>query len=155
MRRVIALCGVLVLAACGEPLDGETVAFETLAQGSGYEPGCAEGPDDRLIRDEAAWASYWTQVHPGAAPARPAVDFASQSVLASCGQRPSPGYAYEITDVQVAVDAPVAAVTVTDREPGPNCVHPAVVVYSHHAVRIDAVVDAADFAHEALAGPPC
>ncbi len=155
MRRVIVLCGVLTLAACGESLEGETVAFETLAQGSSYEPGCVEGPDDRLIRSEAAWASYWTQVHPGTVPERPAVDFENASVLASCGLRPSPGYAYEITDVRVAVDAPVAVVTVTDRQPGPNCAHPAVVVYSHHAVRINAVVDAADFAHEPVAAPPC
>ena len=155
MRIAILGCMALALGGCEAPLPGDPVAFETLAQGSTFEPGCVEGPDDRLIRSEAAWASYWTQVHPGTAPERPAVDFASESVLATCGPRPSPGYAYEITDVQVAVDAPVATVAVTDRQPGPNCVHPAVVVYSHHAVRIDTVVDAADFAHETLAGPPC
>jgi len=149
------LSGALLLAACEAPLPGDPVAFETYASGSSYEPGCMESPDGRLIRSEAAWAGYWSQVHPGTAPARPDVDFATASVIATCGPQPSPGYSYEITEVRVATDAPVASVTVTDHQPGPNCVNPAVVVFSHHAVKVDTVLEAADFAHEALAGPPC
>ena len=145
----------VLLAGCGEAPPTEPVAFATLGEGTSYQPGCGERHDDRLIRDALAWESYWNEVHPGTPPARPSVDFTAASVLTTCGARPSPGFSDVITEVGVVEDAPVALVTVTDYTPGPNCASPAVVIYGHHAVRVDRVLESADFTHEAATGPPC
>jgi hypothetical protein len=160
--RIVVSCAVLLLAACapggGESLDGNKEAagdgeWEALGQGSSYQPGC-DAVADLLIRTDTEWADYWGRVHPGAVPPLPAVDFTSESVLATCGPRPDPGHSAEITAVQPE-DAGVVRATVTDHEPGPNCANATVVVYTHHAVKVSGVFSAADFTHEAAAGPSC
>ena len=154
--RIIGCSAALLIAACAPEVEQKPAAqWETLAQWGSNQPGCAE-QQDLLIRTEGDWAEYWTQVHPGSEPARPSVDFAVDSVLATCGPRPSPGYSGEITEVSKADDAgDVVDVTVTDHQPGPNCMHPAVVVYGHHAVKVEGVPGSARFTHEPLPGPAC
>ena len=153
-KLAVGFCLSLLLVACESPPPAEPVEFETLAKASSFEAGC-ERHDDRLIRDAVAWESYWDQVHPGTAPERPAVDFASESVLVTCGPRPDPGHSAEITAVGVYEGSAIAKVTVTDHTPGPNCFNAAVVIFGHHAVRVERVLGDADFTHESLAGAPC
>jgi hypothetical protein len=151
--RAIGL-GILCvgLAACvpaGE--DASAVAIETLARGTTHQPGCTARHDDRLIRNPADWAAFWGQAHAGSSPPLPAVDFSRDTVLATCGYRPSPGESSAIDAVRLADGAPARAlVSVTDTEL--DGVFPAVITHGFHAVRVAGVLDAAEFVHVTAQG---
>jgi hypothetical protein len=156
MKRSKLLAGAAItaaLSACvpvGE--DPSAVAFETLARGGTYQPGCTAQHDDRLIRNQADWAAFWDQVHVDPAPPLPAVDFSRDTVLANCGQRSDPGEYSTIDAVRLGEGAPASAlVSVTDTSlPG---IFPMVIVYGYHAVRVSGVIDAAQFVHVRARGP--
>src|SRR5689334_11005580 len=80
MRSMILLgAAAIALAACTPTDEAKSgvdgVEMSRLAQGSTYQPGCGgRRDDDRLIRNETDWASYWQQVHPDSSGAPPAVD---------------------------------------------------------------------------------
>ncbi len=67
--------------------------------GAGIIPATARF--DRVVRDAADWAALWTEhQHRGAIMARPAVDFARETVVAVfLGQQASSGWAVEVVDV--------------------------------------------------------
>jgi hypothetical protein len=75
-----------------------------------------------VLRSEAEWADFWTQLHQGRSPVpeRPPVDFAQAMVIvAAMGTRPTGGYDIEVE----AVGRSGAAYHVIVREtaPGRNC----------------------------------
>lgn len=165
-KGLAILCVSALLAACEPPTEGDSTqvtgrdlaeeGYETLAEGTTYEPGCLPRHDDRLIRTTAAWEAYWGQVHANPVPPLPSVDFAQQSVLATCGYRPDPGHSSTIEGVQPVEGQPGAVtVSVTDTEPGEGCFYPTVITYGHHAVRVEAVIGSAEFVHTAMQGQAC
>jgi hypothetical protein len=63
-----------------------------------YFSGCTEAAD-RLIRNDEDWAAFWTLVHADLdeEPVRPDIDFANESVIATClGNRQDGGFATRI-----------------------------------------------------------
>lgn len=81
-------------------------------------------PDRRrfVIRDEAAWRSFWRELHGNVVPPPepPAVDFSRQMVIgASMGQRPSGGYAIDIEEIYE--DGGTLFPVVLETSPGPLC----------------------------------
>jgi hypothetical protein len=148
--RLGALGCAALLGACeqggGSP---KALAFETLAEGTNGS-GCEAQHDDRLIRTTADWQSYWDEV--GEDSPLPDVDFSQHSVLATCGVA---GNAYEFSTIEWAklVESDAARVGVTDWDYGDGCcAGPAVMVYHYHAVRVEAVINSAEFVHTTTRG---
>lgn len=151
MRRLVLLAVIAGLAACTTEVPESGAAF-TEARGLTYQPGCTSH-DDQLIRNAAAWQVFWAVTHPEGEPA-PAVDFQSASVLAVCAPLASPGHGYEITAWEAA-PANRVGVYATDVLPGDGCVHAAVVAYAFHTIKLDTVVESADFSHATAVHKAC
>ena len=118
----LTLAASALLAACtsagpGDPTDAEH-PFETVLAVT-YS-GLAE-PRREVIRDEAAWARLWGEIHAvvDPQPPRPSVDFASHMLLAvATGTRPSGGFSIKVR--RVATRADTLEVTVLETCPAPG-----------------------------------
>ena len=79
------------------------------------------GPEQRVLRDRAAWQDAWSRLHEGmVAPALPAVDFTREMVVVlALGERSSGGH--EIRFDGIAASGSDATVRYTITEPGANC----------------------------------
>ncbi|HEX9189288.1 MAG TPA: protease complex subunit PrcB family protein [Vicinamibacteria bacterium] len=118
----LALAASALLAACtsagpGDPGDAEhpfeTVLAETYS-------GLAE-PRREVIRDEAAWARLWGEIHAvvDPLPPRPPVDFARDMLFAvATGTRPTGGFSIKVR--RVATRGASLEVTVLETCPGPG-----------------------------------
>ena len=101
----------------------------------------ARGDDSRLvearrfvIRDRQAFAAVWA-AHAGQDSAAPAVDFESRMVVAVfAGERPTPGYAIEVTGT--ARDGTVLVVLVEERQPDPSRVAAQIVISPYHIATV-------------------
>jgi len=104
-------------------------AVSTIAKGDGS--GVAT-PRRVVIRDDGAWRALWTE-HAGTSAAVPRVDFGTQMVAAVfAGDRPTPGYGVEITDVRR--DGDTLAILVTESRPAPGMLAAQVIVTPFHIV---------------------
>lgn len=139
IKRLSFLAVIAMLAACGNEAPGDGPGPFSEAKGVTYQPGCS-APVQQLVRNTAAWTSFWTQTHPGGEPV-PAVDFGNASVLAVCAAISSPAHGYEITAYEPQPGGGVTA-HVTAVEPGAGCVYPAVVAHAFHAIKLDGVFSA-------------
>jgi len=90
---------MLLLASCTACAAAAPVPFSTLAKG--LASGVAQ-PTQIVVRTQSDWAALWsrhmrTQIAP---PAPPPVDFSRDMVVALfMGERPSGGYAIEVTRI--------------------------------------------------------
>ena len=146
MRAVIAvtLLPLLLLTfACGdddneeEPGDDHQTSFEVFASGeySGIEQSSAA-----LFKIDSAerWQEFW-QRHTSVsnpAPTLPAFEFGARMLLAVVdASRPSGGYSIEIR--RIAETGNALQVDAVRREPGPNCVTPAVITQPFQIVSVE------------------
>lgn len=132
-----------VRQACGTL--GPGYGWTTLAQGQ--SSGCVQ-PVDVLIRTEDEWAAFWSTLHAPfePAPARPAVDFANESVIATClGARPTGGYATVVAHLTSPDEAGSITVGVRDLEPGAGCGVTQAVTQPYHVIRVNRVLSDATF----------
>jgi hypothetical protein len=80
-----SLC-VLLLACESSPTEpGGPVGFETVLKATlpGYAPDHLD--DQGPIRDRAAWQAAWNELHGGAAPPLPEIDFRREMVVLALG----------------------------------------------------------------------
>jgi hypothetical protein len=153
----LALAGMTAALSACMPSDPAQAPSHRLPADLGYGElvrGMANfcnGAQPTLIRNEADWQAFWAAVQPDEPV--PAVDFATDSVLASCVSLPSPGYRHEIAawresaPGQLTVDTVVVAFACG--------LYPQVVVAGYHAIRIDGVFDSADFVKGSAVGESC
>lgn len=109
--------------------------------------------EETVLRDRAAWAAAWAQLHNGlVAPALPAVDFATSTVvLVAIGQRNSGGSDVRIGEVTRAGADAVVHYTVT--EPGPGCMTAQMLTSPVAVVRVPRIVGSVRFARETVRRP--
>jgi hypothetical protein len=106
-------------------------AVSTIAKGDGSG---VSTPRRVVIRDDRAWRALWTE-HAGASAAAPRVDFATQMIAAVfAGDRPTPGYGVEITDVRRDGDA--VGIVVTESRPPHGTLAAQVIVTPFHIVAL-------------------
>jgi len=103
----------------------------TIAKGDGSG---VTTPRRLVIRDERAWRALWTE-HAGSSAAAPSVDFGTQMIAAVfAGDRPTPGYGVEITDVRR--DGNTLGIVVTESRPAPGMLAAQVIVTPFHIVTL-------------------
>ena len=103
----------------------------TIAKGDGS--GVAT-PRRTVIRDERAWRALWAE-HAGPSAAAPRVDFDTQMIAAVfAGDRPTPGYGVEITDVRR--DGDTLDIVVTESRPTAGMLAAQVIVTPYHIVAL-------------------
>ena len=93
------------------------VAFTTLAQG--YYGGIRTAMRS-VLRDQKSWEALWREHTSNVSPVPPVpgVDFASQMVLAvAMGERPTGGYAIEVTEVRAGTASEPMTVLVREARP--------------------------------------
>lgn len=130
--------GAAALAACsasdatGPGVDGvrRSVAVASVVELDAKESQISEvqEPGVRVIRSAAEWEAAWAQLtgRVSPAPARPSVNFATQTVvIVALGQRPSGGYGVRADSAWT--EANVLSLAVTETGPGPRCMTTAVV----------------------------
>ncbi len=105
----------------GVPQAASVILFETI---EGARSAFSLIPDRRrlVIRDVAAWRSFWRELYANVAPPPepPDVDFGREMVIAATmGQRPSGGYAIDIEDI--FEDSGTLFPVVMETSPGPLC----------------------------------
>lgn len=143
----LALVGTLLsLAACA-PAETDEAPDQRLPAGLGYEQlvwgmaNSCNGAQPALIRNETDWQAFWSAVQPDEPV--PPVDFATDSVLATCVALPDPGHRYEITGWE---EGAPGQLTVHTTLASPACgAHAQVIVAGYHALRVDGVFDSAVF----------
>jgi PrcB C-terminal len=102
-------------------------AVSTIAKGDGSG---VSAPRRVVVRDDRAWRALWTE-HAGTSAAAPRVDFGTQMIAAVfAGDRPTPGYGVEITDVRREADA--LDIVVTESRPAPGMLVAQVIVTPFH-----------------------
>lgn len=100
-----------------------------------------------VIRDAAAWKSYWSAIHRPfiPAPPPPEIDFAREIVvLAAMGTRPTGGFAIRIDSA--LADSARLVVLIRQVIPGTGCAVPAAVTQPLDLVRIPATALPVSFA---------
>ena len=151
MRSVASL--VLLLAsctACGAAAVGETVPFSTL--GKGINSGIRESAQV-VVRSQNDWAALWsrhmrTQIAP---PPPPAVDFSRDMVVALfLGERPTGGYAIEVTQIE-RNDAGLAIRYRTTR-PDPAAMPTQALTQPFHLIKLPRVDDSVTFVADSPSG---
>ena len=87
-----------------------------------------------VVRDDRAWRALWSE-HAGASAAAPSIDFGTQMVAAVfAGDRPTPGYGVEITDVRR--DGNTLDIVVSESRPAPGLMAAQVIVTPVHIVAL-------------------
>lgn len=102
-----------------------------------------------VIRDEQAWAAFWTEAHGNMMPKpeRPAVDFSASVVIAAAmGSRSTGGYS---VDLQVAETDDGLRVYVTETSPGPSCITTQAFTAPLAAVRVPRTAASVSFVEQA------
>ncbi len=114
------------------------------AQHSAYE-----AAEETLVRDRAAWATTWQQLHNGlVADPLPAVDFTRDMVvLVAAGQRPTGGTSVRVDGVAAEPGGAVVRYTVT--EPGAGCMSTQVITAPVVVVRVPRVAGPVRFERRA------
>ena len=90
-----------------------------------------------VVRDDAAWASLWSQItaHVQPTPALPAVDFGrEQLIVVSSGTKPTGGYGIDVAEVREAEGA--LHVVVRETAPGDRCMTTAALTAPVAVVRV-------------------
>lgn len=149
---LIAASLALLLAACSDEAltgtddPGTPVAFSTLpaehetlvhSEHGSYD---FEERQNIVVRSEDDYAAFWKAMHGrrSPTPARPAVDFSSETVVAvMMGLRPSGGYTIEIKDLTSTSSTIRAEVALT--VPGKSCPLPYVLTSPFHIIKVNAV----------------
>lgn len=129
------VCLTTLMAGCAAPQDAP-ISATTLAQDldSGYAS--ASDPWVLVLRDEAAWASFWSQHRSRHSPdpERPVVDFTKDMVVAvGLGDRPSGGYGVK---AQLAMEHGRLVVTAVEHMPAEGCPAPAIITQPTHIVSV-------------------
>ena len=105
--------------------------LSTIAKGDGSG---VSTPRRTVIRDDRSWRALWSE-HAGASAAVPPVDFGTQMIAAVfAGDRPTPGYGVEITDVRR--DGDTLDIVVADSRPAPGMIAAQVIVTPFHIVAL-------------------
>lgn len=103
--------------------------LSTIAKGDGSG---VSSPRRVVVRDDRMWRALWAE-HAGASTAPPRVDFGTQMVAAIfAGDRPTPGYAVEITEVRH--DGDTLDIVVSESRPAPGLMAAQVIVTPFHIV---------------------
>jgi protease stability complex PrcB-like protein len=142
MRRVASLLMLLASFTACAAVAG-TVPFSTLAKGpvSGVDQ-----PTQIVVRSQNDWAALWsrhvrTQTPP---PPPPSVDFSRDMVVALfMGQRPTGGYAIEVTQIE-RTDAGLA-VRYRTRRPDPSSMQMQVLTQPYHLITVPRADDPVTF----------
>ena len=95
-----------------------------------------------VIQDEASFAQLWEDLfsHRDEAPERPEINFdETYVVFASLGERPTGGYAVEVTEARHMPDQNRVMVEVTERVPGEDCAAIQVLTFPYTVATVDAV----------------
>jgi hypothetical protein len=124
-------------------LPDDRFGWETLAYGQ-YS-GCTE-PTDVVIGTAEDWTAFWSSLHANVdpEPARPAVDFASESVIATClGERPDGGYVTYFRYVGEPDETGHVILDGVERVSGPTCAVSAAVTQPYHVIRLNRVATGA------------
>lgn len=143
--------GHSVRESCNLPQS--SFGWETLAYGQ--FSGCSEATDV-VINTAEAWEAFWSNLHAtsGAEPERPAVDFASESVIATClGERPDGGYVTYFKYVREPDDSGHVVLDGTEMVAGPTCSVTQAVTRPYHVVRVNRVVTGATVRRLTLESP--
>jgi hypothetical protein len=117
-----AILTALVATGCAS---GVQVPVQRLPEADVMRFHCGIDTRQRLvIRDQAAWTAEWSRLASGylpVIPPVPAVDFTSNAiVVATMGDRPSSGYAIEVTEMRL--DGEDASISVIEDSPSSTCV---------------------------------
>lgn len=126
-----------------QPITYESLAqsapeLETIDQGA-YGGELVKGTR-RVIRDQDAFATFWNSLHGETNTSVPDVDFSEQMVLAVVlGQRPTGGYAAEISSITWNTNPTVLRAFVTEIQPGPQCTVSQAVTVPYHIVKMETV----------------
>lgn len=122
--------------------------MQTIARGDGSR---IVEPRRAIVRDELEWRTLWT-IHAGLDLPVPAVDFESQIVAAVfAGERPTPGFAIEVTGARR--EGMALTLLVEERQPGPGLATAQLVVTPFHIVSLPRYDGEVRFA-DAGAPPP-
>jgi PrcB C-terminal len=108
-----------------------------------------------LIKDTSEWAAVWRELRQGSeetGAAVPQIDFMTQSVIvAALGGRPAGGY--RIT-IEVELTTPTELiVSITEHQPGSNCIMVAIVTYPTAVVAVPVAARTATFRSRTIAEP--
>jgi len=121
----------LAAATCTEPTTAqwpelpaaaEVVPFSVVADGQTNQQSAIRERQRRVITTATEWGAFWAELHGlvEPKPAAPAIDFASQMVVAAAmGQRNTGGYSIAIEGVFAANGK--LLVRVEERSPGSSC----------------------------------
>jgi PrcB C-terminal len=105
--------------------------LSSIAKGDGSG---VSSPRRIVVRDDRAWRALWSE-HAGTSAAAPAVDFDTHMVAAVfAGDRPTPGYGVEITDVRRQGDT--LDIIVSESRPAPGMMAAQVIVTPFHIVAL-------------------
>ena len=127
-----ALAGAVLLGMASVP----GVPWTTIGQGD--QSGHREAANV-VIRDADSWQRLWAQHGTGRLPSPPlpSIDFARDMVIGVfLGERPSGGFAIEVTGVKRRSDRLVVRVRQT--APDPGALHTMALTAAHHLVRLPA-----------------
>lgn len=103
----------------------------TIAKGDGSG---VLSPRRIVVRDDRAWRALWSE-HAGGSSAAPSIDFGTQMIAAVfAGDRPTPGYGVEITDVRR--DGDTLDIVVSESRPVPGMMAAQVIVTPFHIVAL-------------------
>lgn len=135
------------------PIEDGQLAVNTLApedssdqiDANNFEEGTHGFLTDRsfdVIQDEGAFADLWEDLfsHRDTVPERPEIDFdETYVVFASLGQRPTGGYAIEVTNARYMPDQNEVMVEVTERVPSDDCSAIQALTFPYTVAAVDAV----------------
>ncbi len=127
-----ALAALLPLAACNSMPSGGIGGFRTISRG--YQTGL-EGSDPYVARTAEEWRFLWGQHASTEVPNAPLpeVDFSREMVVCVVtGDRPSGGYAVEVTEARW--DGLRLELVARETRPAPDAVVPMVVTRPYHMV---------------------
>ena len=150
---------LLLFAACDSVIDDPPVfedgqlAVNTLApvdstdeiSADNFEQGTHGFLEDEsfdVIRDEGEFAELWEKLfgHRDETPERPEINFdETYVVFASLGERPTGGYAVEVTEARHMPDQNQVMVEVAERVPGEDCAAIQVLTFPYTVATVDAV----------------
>ena len=138
---------VLLLASCtAGAAVAVTVPFSTLAKGLASGVG---QPTQIVVRSQNEWTALWSRHMraPSAPPPPPSVDFSRDMVVALfMGERPTGGYAIEVTRIE-RTDAGLAVHYRTTR-PDPSAMQMQVLTQPFHLITLLRVDDSVMFVAE-------
>lgn len=141
--------------AAGESCDllHATFGWKTLAYGQ--FSGCGDATDV-VIGTTEEWEAFWSSLHAtsSAEPERPVVDFASESVIATClGERPDGGYVTYFKSISEPDGSGHVVLDGTELVAGPTCAVTQAVTQPYHVVRVNRVVTGATFRRLTVESP--